>query len=142
MHREWTGELVISHLEVAFRRNPEAAIYSVPVANDLPSNDPIEGTHLIQAATLALGLGSPARVHLLYHARSRGKGETIYNLCQNQSWTRRKHYNQVIAASIAVAEWLNAQAMRVPMLADADRSHAPAKRGPGRPPTIGRTGDV
>jgi hypothetical protein len=112
-------------------------MYSVSTINDSPSDDPIDGNHLIQATALALGLDSPARIHLLYHARSRGTGESISELCQNRSWKRGTHYALVIAASTAVAEWLNARATRVPMLADRS-SHTPAKRGPGRPPTMGR----
>jgi hypothetical protein len=106
MHVEWTGALVIGRLKVAFRRNPDAAMFSVP--SDLSCEGPIEGVRLIQATALALGLDSPARIHLLYHARALGIGEPIYKLCQNRSWSPPTHYKQVTAASIAVAEWLNA----------------------------------
>jgi len=107
MHVEWTGALVIGRLKEAFRRNPEAAMFSVP--SDLPEG-PIEGLRLIRATALALGLDSSARIHLLYHARALGAGEAIYKLCQNRSWSPSTHYKRVTAASIAVAEWLNATA--------------------------------
>ena len=139
MHGKWTGELVINRLEAAFRMNPNAAMFSA--WPDFPSEGvPIEGIHLIQATALALGLDSPDRIHLLYHARSRGTGESIYKLCEIKGWKRQTHYDRMRAASIAVAEWLNARSMRVPMVADI--SHASAKRGPGRPPTLGRLGST
>jgi hypothetical protein len=130
---KWTGELVIHYLEEAFRRNPETAIFSMSsTVNDLPSDCPIEGTHLIQATALALGVDSSERKHILYHARSRGTGESTYKLCENQSWKLTTHYWWMKGASITVAEWLNARAMQAPALADS--SHAPAKRRrPGRP---------
>jgi|SRR5271166_1430498 len=138
MRTEWTGGLVISCLEAAFRINPNAAMFSA--WPDFPTEGgPIEAIHLIQATALALGLNSPARIHLLYDARSRGTGESIDKLCQNRSWARPTHYRRVTAASVAVAEWLNARSIRVPIFAN---SHAPAKRGPGRPPTLGRTGST
>src|SRR3954466_5680042 len=114
MHREWTGKLVIGRLEAAFRTTPDAAIYSVSTVDDLPCDAPIEGPHLIQATALALGLDSPARIHLLYDARARGTGESICKLCRNRSWTRSTHYKHVTAASIALAEWLNARAIKCP----------------------------
>jgi hypothetical protein len=139
MRGKWTGDLVINRLEAAFRMNPNAAMFSA--WPDFPSEGvSIEGIHLIQATALALGLDSSARIHLLYHARSRGTGESIYKLCQNRFWKRTTHRTRVIAASIAVAEWLNARSMRVPMRTDI--SHASAKRGPGRPPTLGRLGST
>jgi hypothetical protein len=136
MHREWTGKLVICRLEAAFRRYPDAAMYAVSTVNDLPCEGPIEDLHLIQATALALGLDSPARVHLLYDARARGTGESIYRLCQNRSWSRPTHYTQVTAASIAAAEWLNARGMRVSMCPDTRDSLKTVKaRGkkPGNP---------
>jgi hypothetical protein len=78
---EWTAEQVIGGLEAAFRRNPDAAMYSVSPVSDLPCEGRIEDPHLIQATALALGLDSPARIHLLYHARALGTGESIYKLC-------------------------------------------------------------
>ena len=139
MHGKWTGELVINRLEAAFRINPNAAMFSA--WPDLPSEGvPIEGIHLIQATALALGLDSPNRIHLLHHARSRGTGESIYKLCDIRGWKRQTHYDRMRAASVAMAEWLNARSMRVPMLADI--SHASEKRGPGRPPTLGRLGST
>ena len=132
---KWTGELVIHCLEEAFRRNPEAPMFSMSAISDLPRDRPIEGIHLIQATALALSLESPARIQLLYHARSRGTGESIYKLCENRSWNRFEHYKKVIDASIAVAEWLNPRGMSAPVLAE--KSHLPAKRGAGRPPTMG-----
>jgi hypothetical protein len=132
----WTGELVINRLEAAFRMHPNAAMFSWPDFAD--EGMPIEGVDLIQATALALGLDAPGRIHLLYHARSRSTGEPISKLCQNRSWKRATHYRWVIAASIAVAEWLNERSVRVPMLADV----SPAKRGPGRPPTLGRLGST
>jgi hypothetical protein len=131
----WTGELVLNRLEDAFRRKPEAAIFSVSTVRDLPRDHPIEGVHLIRTTALALSLESPARIQLLYHARSRSAGESIHKLCENRSWNRSEHYKKVIDASIAVAEWLNARGMSVP--APAGQSHVPAKRGAGRPPTMG-----
>jgi hypothetical protein len=110
MHVEWTGALVVGRLKVAFRRNPDAAMFSVP--DDLSFEGPIEGLHLIQATALALGLHSPARIHLLYHARALGTREPIYKLCQNRSWSLPTHYSRVNAASTAVAEWLNATGSR------------------------------
>jgi hypothetical protein len=112
---QWTGDLVIHCLEEAFRGKPDAAMFSVTAVSNFLSDGPIEGIHLIQATAFALGLNSPARIHLLYHARALGTGESIYKLCQNRSWSRAKHYTRVSAASIAVAEWLNARAMRVSM---------------------------
>jgi hypothetical protein len=133
---KWTGELVIHCLEEAFRRKPDAAMFSMSTVSDLPSDGPIEGTDLIQATALALGFDSSERKHILYDARSRGTGETIYKLCENQSWRPATHYECVKEASITVAEWLNARAMQAPALADS--SHAPAKRrGPGRPRILG-----
>ena len=132
---KWTGELVIHCLEETFRRNPEAPMFSTATISDLPSDGPVEGTHLIQATTLALGFDSRARIQLLYHARSRSAGESIHKLCENRSWNRSEHYKKVIDASIAVAEWLNARGMSAP--APAEKSHPPAKRGAGRPPTMG-----
>ncbi len=139
MDGKWTGELVINRLEAAFRMNPNAAMFSA--WPDFASEGvPIEGIDLIQATALALDLGSPDRTHLLYHARSRGTGESIYKLCEIKGWRRVTHYERVKAASTAVAEWLNARSMRVPMLADI--SDASARRGPGRPPTLGRLGST
>ena len=132
---KWTGELVIYCLEEAFRRNPEAPMFSMSAISDLPRDRPIEGIHLIQATALALSLESPARIQLLYHARSRGTGESIYKLCENRSWNRSEHYKKVIDASIAMAEWLNVRGMSG--AAPAEKSHLPAKRGAGRPPTMG-----
>src|SRR5260370_23421255 len=103
MQREWTGKMVIGGLEAAFRRNPEAAIYSVSTVDDLPCEGPIENLHLIHATALALGLDSAARIHLLYDARARGSGQSIYELCQNQSWVRPTHYRRRRAASTAAA---------------------------------------
>jgi hypothetical protein len=133
---EWTAEQVIGRLEAAFRRNPDAAMYSVSPVSDLPCEGLIEDPHLIQATALALGLDSPARIHLLYHARALGTGESIYKLCQYRSWSRPTHYSRVTAASIAVAEWLNARAIRVSMCPDTQDSLKAAKaRGkkPGNP---------
>jgi hypothetical protein len=139
MDGKWTGQLVINRLEAVFRMNPNAAMFSA--WPDFPSEGvPIEGIHLIQATALALGLDSRDRTHLLCHARSRGISEPIYKLCENRSWKRSTHSERVIAGSIVVAEWLNARSMRVPMLADT--SDASAKRGPGRPPTLGRLGST
>jgi hypothetical protein len=131
MQGEWTGELVIDRLEAVFQRNPDAAMYSVPAVSDLPYEEPIEGLRLIQATALALGLDSPARIHLLYHARARGTGEPIYKLCQIRSWKRGTHYRRVIAASIAVAEWLNARATRTDHLTrrQSEGVTAPPKKG-------------
>jgi hypothetical protein len=113
MDGKWTGELVINRLEAAFRMNPNAAIFSA--WPDSPSEGvPIEGIHLIQATALALGLGSLDRIHLLHHARSRGTGESIYKLCEIRGWRRSTHYERMMAASIAVAEWLNARSMLNP----------------------------
>ena len=132
---KWTGELVLHCLEEAFRRKPDAAMFSMATVSDLPSDGPIEGTHLIQATALALGFDSRARIHILYHARSRATGELINKLCENRSWKQATHYWWVRKGSIAVAKWLNARAMQVPPLADS--SHAPPKRrGPGRPPIL------
>src|SRR6516164_6165233 len=78
----WTADLVIRCLEEAFRSKPDAAMFSMSVVSDLPSDGPIEGTQLIQATALALGLGSRARIHILYHARSRSIGEPINKLCE------------------------------------------------------------
>jgi hypothetical protein len=133
---KWTGELVIHCLEEAFRREPDAAMFSMSTVSDLPSDCPIEGTHLIQATALALGFDSRARIHILHHARSSANGGLIMKLCENRSWNPGTHYRLVKEASITVAEWLNARAMQAPALADS--SHAPAKRrGPGRPPILG-----
>ena len=132
---KWTAELVLHCLEEAFRRKPDAAMFLVSNVSDLPSDGPIEGFHLIQATGLALGFLSLARIQLLYHARSRGTGESIYKLCENRSWNRSEHYKKVIDASITVAEWLNARSMQAP--APAEKSYPPAKRGAGRPPTMG-----
>jgi len=131
----WTGELVLNRLEDAFRREPEAAIFSVSTVRGLPRDGPIDDIHLIRATALALSLESPARIQLLYHARSRSAGESIHKLCENRSWNRSEHYKKVIDASIAVAEWLNARGISAP--APAEKSHLPAMRGPGRPPTMG-----
>jgi hypothetical protein len=132
----WTGELVLNRLEDAFRRKPEAAIFSISMVRDLPRDGAIEGIHLIRATALALSLESPARIQLLYHARSRSTGESIHKLCENRCWNRSEHYKKVIDASIAVAEWLNGRGISAPALADS--SHPPAKRrGPGRPPILG-----
>jgi Recombinase len=130
---EWTAEQVIGGLEAAFRRNPDAAMYSVSPVSDLPCEGRIEDPHLIQATALALGLDSPARIHLLYHARALGTGESIYKLCQYRSWSRPAHYRRVTAASIAVAEWLNARAMRVSMCPD-PRDFLMAAKAPGKKP--------
>ena len=139
IHVKWTDGLVINRLEAAFRINPNAAMFSA--WPDFPGEGvPIEGIHLIQATALALGLDSPDRIHLLYHARSRGTGESIYKLCEIKGWIRQTHYDRTMAASVAVAEWLNARSVRVSMVADI--SHAFAKRGPGRPPTLGRLGST
>jgi len=128
----WTADLVIRCLEEAFRSKPDAAMFS-SVVSDLPSDGPIEGTQLIQATAFALGLGSRARIHILYHARSRSIDEPINKLCETKCWIPGTHYSRVIDASMAVAEWLNARAMQVPASAE------PAKRrGPGRPPKLGR----
>jgi hypothetical protein len=132
---EWTGELVIHCLEEAFRRKPDAAMFSMSTVSDLASDGPIEGIDLILATSLALGFESPARIQLLYHARSRSAGESIHKLCENRSWNRSEHYKKVINASLALAEWLNARGMSAPVRAE--KSHPPAKRGPGRPPTMG-----
>jgi hypothetical protein len=133
---KWTGELVLHCLEEAFRRNPEAAMFSISTISDLPSDGPIEGTHLIQATAFALGFDSPLRIHILHHARSSANGELIRKLCENRSWNPGTHYWWVKKASITVAEWLNARAMQAPVLADSP--HAPAKRrGPGRPRILG-----
>ena len=129
----WTGELVINRLEAAFRMHPNAAMFSA--CSDLPSEGmPIEGTDLIQATAVVLGLDSPSRTHLLYHARARSAGKPITKLCQTRSWKPATHYDQVTAASVAVAEWLNARSMGVPRFADLST----AKRRVGRPPTLGR----
>jgi hypothetical protein len=132
---KWTGELVIHCLEETFRRNPEAPMFSTATISDLPSDGPVEGTHLIQATTLALGFDSRERIHVLYHARSRATGELINRLCEIRSWNPGTHYWCVKKASITVAEWLNARAMEAPALADS--SQAPAKRRAGRPPILG-----
>jgi hypothetical protein len=133
---KWTGDLVVHCLEEAFRRKPDAAMFSMATISDIPSDRPIDGIDLIQATTLALGLDSRARIHILYHARSRATGELIAKLCENRSWKQATHYEWVTEASVAVAEWLNARAMQVPALADS--SQAPAKRrGPGRPRILG-----
>ena len=133
---KWTGGLVLHCLEEAFRRKPDAAMLSMSAVSDLPSDGPVEGTHLIQATTLALGFDSRERIHVLYHARSRATGELINRLCEIRSWNPGTHYRLVTEASITVAEWLNARAMQAPPLADS--SHAPPKRrGPGRPPILG-----
>lgn len=133
---EWTAELVLHCLEEAFRRKPDAAMFSTATVSDLPSDGPVEGAHLIQATTLALGFDSRARIHILYHARSRATGELINRLCENRSWNQGTHYWWVTEASVAVAEWLNARAMQAPAVADS--AHAPAKRRrPGRPPILG-----
>jgi hypothetical protein len=129
---KWTGELVLHCLEEAFRRNPEAAMFSMSTISDLPSDGPIEGIHLIQATAFALGLDSPLRTHILYHSRSRGTGELINKLCENRFWKPSTHFERVKDASITIAEWLNARAMQAPALADS--SQAPVKRRrPGRP---------
>jgi hypothetical protein len=129
----WTADLVIRCLEDAFRSKPDAAMFSMSVLSDSPSDRPIEGAQLIQATALALGLGSRAHIHILYHARSRSIGEPINKLCETKCWIPATHYSRVIDASMAVAEWLNARAMQVPALAE------PAmRRGPGRPPKLGR----
>ena len=130
---KWTGGLVLHCLEEAFRRKPDAAMFSMSTVSDLPSDCPIEGTDLIQATALALGFDSCARIHILHHARSSANGELIKKkLCENRSWNPGMHYWWVKEASITVAEWLNARAMQAPALADS--SHAPAKRrGLGRP---------
>ena len=47
---KWTRELVIHCLEEAFRRNPDAAMFSMSTVSDLPSDCPIEGTHLAGSA--------------------------------------------------------------------------------------------
>ena len=129
----WTGELVINRLEAAFRMHPNAAIFAA-CSDFFSEGMPIEGTDLIQATAVALGLDSPARVHLLYHARARSAGRPISRLCQNRSWKESTHYDRVTAASVVVAEWLNARSMRVPTFADLSS----AKRRVGRPPTRGR----
>jgi hypothetical protein len=72
---KWTGGLVLHCLEEAFRRKPDAAMFSMSTVSDLPSDCPIEGTDLIQATTLALGFDSHARIHILHHARSSANGE-------------------------------------------------------------------
>jgi hypothetical protein len=129
----WTGELVIGCLVEAFRCKPDAEMFSMSIVSDLPSDGPIEVTQLIQATALALGLGSRAHIHILYHARSLSIGEPINKLCETKCWIQGTHYSRVRKASMAVAEWLNARAMQVPALAE------PAKRrGPGRPPKLGR----
>ena len=106
MQVEWTGALVVGRLKRAFRRNPDTVMLSL--CDDLSCKGPIEDFNLIKATALALGLHSPARMHLLYHARALGTREPIYKLCQNRSWEPSAHYNQVARASTAVAEWLNA----------------------------------
>jgi hypothetical protein len=111
-------------------------MYSVSTVSDLPCEGLIDGPHLIQATALALGLDSPARIHLLYHARALGAGESIYKLCQYRSWSRPAHYRRVTAGSIAVAEWLNARAMRVsmcPETRDALKSAKAREKKPGNP---------
>jgi hypothetical protein len=122
MYREWTRELVINRLEAAFRMHPNAATNPdaamLATWPDFPIEGPIKGRHLIQATGFALGLDSPARIHLLYHAHARSTGEPIYELCRHQSWKKRTHSYRVKAASIAVAEWLNARSMWVPLFAD------------------------
>jgi hypothetical protein len=110
MHVEWTGALVVGRLKMAFRKNPDAAIFSAP--DNLSCEGPVEDLNLIQATALPLGLLSPSRIHLLYHARALGARESIYKLCQNQSWKPSTHYSHVRAASTAVAEWLNAAGYR------------------------------
>ena len=113
---KWTGELVLHCLEEPFRRKPDAAMFSMATVSDLPSDGPIEGTHLIQATALALGFDSRARIHILYHARSRATGELIKKLSENRSWKLQAHYWWVRRGSIAVAKWLNARVMQVPPL--------------------------
>jgi hypothetical protein len=132
----WTGELVIHCLEEAFRAKPDAAMFSMEGVSDLPSDSSIEGIQLIKATALALGLDTRARIHILYHARSRSVGEPINKLCANQSWKGGTHYWQLTDASIAVAEWLNARAMQAPELTDNFQASA-KRRGVGRPPTLG-----
>jgi hypothetical protein len=75
MHQEWEGELVVARLEAAFRSKPDAAMYSLQTENDLSAEGPaMEGCRLIPATAVALGLDSPARIHLLCHARARRYG--------------------------------------------------------------------
>ena len=105
MQVQWTGALVIGRLKQVFRKNPDAPMFSAP--DHIPCKDQIEDLHLIQATALALGMHSPARMHLLYHARALGGREPIYKLCQNRSWSPQQHYKEVSRASTAMAQWLN-----------------------------------
>jgi hypothetical protein len=59
--------------------HPNAAMFAA--CSDLFSEGmPIEGTDLIQATAVALGLDSPARMHLLYHTRARSAGTPIFQV--------------------------------------------------------------
>jgi hypothetical protein len=105
MQVQWTAALVVGRLKQAFRKNPEIPMFSAP--EYASCKDDIKGLHLIQATAIALGMHSPSRMHLLYHARALASGETIYKLCQNRSWSPQEHYREVNRASRATAQWLN-----------------------------------
>jgi hypothetical protein len=106
---QWTADLVIQRLVVAFRRMPSTPIYS-PIKNRLEPafwQLPVDGADLIMASTHYLGRKSRARLQLLAYARARARGIAVTQLCREEGWPRATLYRRVRAAAEAVAQGLN-----------------------------------